>query len=205
MPDVMPGSDLHYYKVAHRSEETGVDSNARDDIPVARVTFKRKGTEEKIASLTLSPWFYPNTISRQIRFAEQNVSVDGKTYVLEFRPQRIYKPYTIQLLEFKHEVFEGTKTPKNFQSRIRLIDAAQKQDREVQIYMNNPLRYDGETFYQSSFLQDDSGTVLQVVRNPGLLIPGWLLPYISCAMVVIGLLIHFGVVLVNFLQKRLAV
>lgn len=202
--DVMPASDLHYYKVVHRSEETGVDSNARDDIPVARVTFTKKGADQKIASLTLSPWFYANTLSRQLRFAEQQVTVDGKTYVLEFRPQRIYKSYSIKLLEFTHERYPGTDTPKNFQSRIRLIDPERREDREVKIYMNNPLRYEGETFYQSSFLPGDNGTVLAVVRNPGLLIPGWLLPYISCAMVVIGLLIHFGVVLVNFLQKRLA-
>ena len=34
--------------------------------------------------------------------------------------------------------------------------------------MNNPLRYNGETFYQSSYLPGDGGTILQVVRNPGL-------------------------------------
>lgn len=204
-PDVLPASNLLYYKVVHRSEETGVDQNAREDIPVARVTFRKKGSDEKIAALTLSSWFYPNTIQRLFRFPDQQVTVDGKSYVVELRPQRIYKPYTIQLLEFTHERYPGTDTPKNFQSRIRLIDPERKEDREVKIYMNNPLRHGGETFYQSGFLEGDQGTVLQVVRNPGLLIPGWLLPYISCAMVVIGLLIHFGVMLVNFLQKRLAV
>src|SRR5262245_41268481 len=63
--------------------------------------------------------------------------------------------------------------------------------------MNHPLRYAGETFYQSSFKPDDSGTVLQVVRNPG-----WLLPYVSCAMVAVGLLIHFGMRLVPAVRKR---
>ena len=42
--------------------------------------------------------------------------------------------------------------------------------------MNHPLRYQGETFYQSGVLGLGKGTILQVVRNPG-----WLIPYISCA------------------------
>ena len=48
--------------------------------------------------------------------------------------------------------------------------------------MNHPLLYAGETFYQQSFLPGDTGTILQVVRNPG-----WLLPYISCVMVALGM------------------
>jgi hypothetical protein len=67
------------------------------------------------------------------------------------------------------------------------------------IYMNHPLRYAGETFYQSSFLAGDQGTILQVVRNPG-----WLLPYLACAIVALGLLIHFGLHLIGFLRQRAA-
>jgi hypothetical protein len=40
-------------------------------------------------------------------------------------------------------------------------------------------------------------TVLQVVRNPG-----WLLPYISCALMALGLLIQFSIHLVGFIGKR---
>jgi hypothetical protein len=52
--------------------------------------------------------------------------------------------------------------------------------------MNQPLRYAGETFYQASFSNDDRTSVLQVVRNPG-----WLLPYVACAMVGAGLIWQF--------------
>src|SRR5207247_6415899 len=50
------------------------------------------------------------------------------------------------------------------------------------------------------FLPGDTGTILQVVRNPG-----WLLPYIACTMVALGLLVYFGAKLVEFLAKILAV
>jgi hypothetical protein len=65
--------------------------------------------------------------------------------------------------------------------------------------MNSPLRYTGETLYQAGYFKDDSGTILQVVRNPG-----WTMPYISCTMVALGMLVHFGMHLVGFLRKRFA-
>jgi hypothetical protein len=37
---------------------------------------------------------------------------------------------------------------------------------------------------------------LQIVRNPG-----WLMPYISCAVVGIGLLVHFGMTLFRFVER----
>jgi len=63
--------------------------------------------------------------------------------------------------------------------------------------MNQPLRYDGKAFYQASFGKGDTLSILQVVENPG-----WLLPYISCVLVTLGLLIHFGITLRRFLKRR---
>ena len=55
-------------------------------------------------------------------------------------------------------------------------------DQQALIYMNHPLRYDGLTFYQASFMPDETATILQVVRNPG-----WLLPYLSVLMMGVGM------------------
>jgi hypothetical protein len=43
---------------------------------------------------------------------------------------------------------------------------------------------------------------LQVVYNPGQLLKNVTLAYIGCAMVALGMLIHFGIHLVGFLGKR---
>ena len=69
--------------------------------------------------------------------------------------------------------------------------------RSVLIYMNKPLRYAGETFYQASFDRDDHGTVLQVVLNPS-----WLTPYFSCILVGLGLIVQFCISLFGFAFKR---
>jgi hypothetical protein len=65
--------------------------------------------------------------------------------------------------------------------------------------MNNPLRYRGETFYQSGFEPDENLTILQVVRNDG-----WMLPYLSCMIVGVGMSVHMGSNLTGFLKKRVS-
>ena len=84
------------------------------------------------------------------------------------RQERYYLPFSLHLIEFRHDKYPGTDIPKNFSSRVRLQNLENREDREVRIFMNNPLRYAGETFYQASFDPDDHGSVLQVVHNPSL-------------------------------------
>jgi hypothetical protein len=167
----------------------GVDTEQKRDAATAYVTLKQKGSGETLGTYLVSVW-----LSR-----EQPVRVDGKEYTIALRFQREYKPFTLVLEEFRHDLYPGTDTPRNFSSKVRLIDPEQKEDREVLIYMNNPLRYAGSTFYQSSYLRGDKGTVLQVVTNPG-----WVMPYISCTLVCVGMMIHFGIHLLGFLQRRTA-
>jgi ResB-like family len=122
----------------------------------------------------------------------------GRSYVIAMRFTRSYKPFTLTLQKFSHDKYSGTEIPKNFSSRIRLETPAGKEDREVLVYMNNPLRYDGFTFYQASFEPgNDKVTVLQVVRNPS-----WLIPYIACSVMTLGLIWQFWIHLSGFIAKR---
>ncbi|HEX7861246.1 MAG TPA: cytochrome c biogenesis protein ResB [Verrucomicrobiae bacterium] len=126
-------------------------------------------------------------------------SYKGREYEVTLRGRRYYKDFTLALHDFRFDRYMGTAIPKNFSSRVTLINPNTQENREINIYMNNPLRYGGETFYQSSFEPDESGTVLQVVRNPS-----WLVPYISCLMVSVGLIAQFMYHLVGFAKKRRA-
>lgn len=128
----------------------------------------------------------------------QQFSYRGHTYQIALRPVRFYKPFNLQLLKFSHDIYRGTDIPKNFSSRVRLQRADTGEDREVLIYMNNPLRYAGETFYQSGFDDvDPRVTILQVVHNPS-----WLTPYFSCILVALGLIVQFMTHLIGFITKR---
>jgi hypothetical protein len=127
----------------------------------------------------------------------QSFTWNHRTYQLVLRPRRYYQPFNLQLLKFQHDVYPGTDIPRNFSSRVLLQRPGTGEKREVLIYMNNPLRYAGETFYQASFDPDDRGTILQVVHNPS-----WLTPYLSCVLVGVGLVIQFATHLLGFAFKR---
>ena len=129
--------------------------------------------------------------------APQTFEYGGRSWRITLRPKRNYEPFSLTLLKFSHDRYAGTDIPKNFSSRIRLTTPDGRDDREVLVYMNNPLRYAGLTFYQAGFENNDRTTILQVVRNPS-----WLLPYVACALMTVGLLAQFGIHLVGFVQKR---
>jgi hypothetical protein len=134
----------------------------------------------------------------------QEVTVGDKTWRMALRPTRSYKDFSVTLLKTTHEIYPGTITaanpdglPKNFQSRIRVENPARGEKREVDIYMNNPLRYEGLTFFQATMGVGRSG--LQVVRNPS-----WQMPYWAFGLVFAGLVFQFGYHLVKFITKRRA-
>ncbi len=129
--------------------------------------------------------------------APQTFSCGGRTWMIALRPARYYKPYSVTLQKFTHERYAGTDIPKDFSSRVTLIDPERAVNRDVLIYMNHPLRYRGETYYQAGFQKDDSATILQVVHNPS-----FITPYVACVIVAAGLLVQFGYHLVGFSRKR---
>ena len=134
--------------------------------------------------------------------APQEFTLGDKTWRIALRDQRFYLPYTVKLLSMKNDMYPGTDIPKNFQSRVRIENPARSENREVDIYMNNPLRYEGQTFYQyqmnaQEFANNRRSSVLQVVKNPS-----WLTPYMGCLMVGGGMVYQFMFHLVGFISKR---
>ncbi len=127
----------------------------------------------------------------------QSFTFGGRAWQMALRPVRYYKPYNVTLLAFNHDLYPGTDIPKNYSSKIHLNDPATGEDRDILIYMNSPLRYRGETFYQAGFEPGDRGTILQVVRNPASITP-----YVACSLVALGLITQFLMHLIGFARKR---
>jgi len=140
----------------------------------------------------LGTWLLSNAIPDP-----QGFTLNGHTYELAMRQRRFYKQFALTLLDFAHDRYAGTDIPKNFSSRVRLLDFERNENREVVISMNDPLRYRGFTFYQSGFDNNDKTTILQVVKNPAML-----LPYIACGLVALGLVVQFSMHLFGFVRKR---
>lgn len=185
-------------RLSLRTEAAGVDGDARSDIPTVRVKVLAKGTQTELGQFLLSLWSYQNFEQnrRLYQFPDATVTVDGKAHTLQLRNKRVYTGYEVELLNFEHGKYPGTDIPKDFASTVRVKNKADGDTREVRIWMNNPLRYADVSMYQHAVVGNDSGTVLQVVKNPARF---W--PYLACAMITLGMFVHFGINLYRFLSK----
>jgi hypothetical protein len=167
-------------------------------VPIPR-TYKQDERNQPAASVSLiqngqqiGSWSLASGFPQPIQFR-----AGPKPFAIVLRPKRYYRPFSITLEEFRHDRYAGTEIAKNFSSKVRLVDPSVHENREALIFMNHPLRYAGLTFYQAGFGNNDATTVLQVMKNPS-----WLVPYISCGMMALGLVIQFGMHLISFVRRR---
>lgn len=127
----------------------------------------------------------------------ETVTYQGHTWLISLRAKRDYLPFAVTLKKFTHEIYPGTDIPRDFASTIQLKSDDGRDDREVRIFMNRPLRYAGRAVYQAGYANNDRTAVLQVVRNPG-----WQIPYLSCGLMALGLMVQFGLQLFAFFRRR---
>jgi len=180
-------------KAQDRPENSGVDTSARADLPAAYVKFV-----DRASNADLGTWL--TSVYYTVQKGPQTLRAGGKEYRISLRFKRTYKPYGVYLYQFKFDRYTGTETPKDYSSKVRIDDPERGIVRDVRIWMNNPLRYRGDTLYQSSFdAETEKGTVLQVVDNAG-----WMAPYVACMIVAVGLIGQFQLHLLEFLRKRSA-
>ena len=129
----------------------------------------------------------------------EKVTVDGKDYYFYLRFQRNYRDYEVKLLDVSRTNYVGSATPRDYRSEIEITDPSDGTKDKFTLWMNNPLRYKGETFYQSGFQSLEDGkeaTTISVVNNTG-----WMLPYIACMIVSFGMFAQFGQTLFRFLDR----
>ena len=177
-------------------------AGARISVKAAALNTQPNGHDKTSAVVEIIPTKGGKSLGTWLVSSElveaQNFEVDAKPWNMQLRPARYYKPYSLSLISFTHQTYPGTDIPNDFSSKVTLTDADHNVNRQVKIYMNNPLRYCGDTYYQSGFEPDNSGTVLQVVRNPS-----YQAPYVACVIVSIGLLIQFTYHLTGFARRAI--
>ncbi len=132
------------------------------------------------------------------------VEADGQPWRLQLRFRREYKPYSVTLDDVRRIDYSASATPRDYSSYVTFTDRKTGAEQKGRIWMNNPVRYRGETFYQSQYSQVDLGngrsgemTGLQVVENAG-----WLIPYVACVLAFWGMLVHFGGTFVRFADRH---
>ena len=144
---------------------------------------------------SLGTWLVSNVMDE--RFPPQMVGTGDQSFEIALRFTRHYYPFEIELIDFKHEKYPGTEVPFNFSSEVKVTHQDSTKNQKALIYMNHPLRYEGLTFFQASFVNQDKTSIFQVVRNPG-----WLLPYLSVLLMGLGMCVQFGMHFFKFLRKQ---
>ncbi len=175
------------------------------NIASAYVQLIDRKTDQPIETLLLSQQI--NDIS-QLTVSMQNdeyeqVTIDGKPFELAIRFRQERKPFDIFLKDVEKMNYSGTETARDYSSRIVITDRETGESQEGKTWMNNPIRYKGETFYQSRYNKiplREGGSIettgLQVVENMG-----WVIPYVSCMMVFWGMFAHFGGTFLTFANR----
>ncbi len=94
-----------------------------------------------------------------------DVNLGGLTIHLRYGSKLFQLPFSVHLNDFIAAKYPGTAnnpTPSysSFKSKVTVIDNGQSTDHDI--YMNHVLDHNGYRFFQSSFMPDESGTVLSV-------------------------------------------
>ncbi len=129
----------------------------------------------------------------QAEYMQWKVSVGDKSQIITTRPYQgkmgkikqmelngvhidirvgaklIELPFSIKLENFELERYPGSMTPASYSSDVVLIDKEQDINMPYKIYMNHILDHRNYRFFQSSYDQDEKGTVLSVNHDPGTL------------------------------------
>ena len=105
-------------------------------------------------------------------------------------PKEVLLPYQITLDRFKMNTNPGTKDPASYESYVQLLDGRNTTGvTKHHVYMNNPIKYDDFTFYQSSYFpigEDQWGSALSVNYDPGRFFK-----YLGSLLIVLGSIWHY--------------
>lgn len=102
---------------------------------------------------------------------------------LSYGNKTINLPFSIQLDDFVIERYPGSMSPSSFSSYVTLIENG-TEARPFHIYMNNILKHHGYRFYQSSYDEDERGTILSVNNDKW----GTMITYIGYFLLALGIL-----------------
>ncbi len=88
--------------------------------------------------------------------------VNGMGFSMTVGSQIRELPFSLKLNDFVLDRYPGSQSPSSFASEITLLDEKNNIEKPYRIFMNNILQHQGYRFYQSSYDQDERGTVLTV-------------------------------------------
>ncbi|MDC1063672.1 cytochrome c biogenesis protein CcsA [Flavobacteriales bacterium] len=111
--------------------------------------------------------------------------VGGLYFNISYGSKNYYTPFSIKLRDFQLERYPGSMSPSSFAAEVTVKDGKLNEDHRI--FMNTVLDYRGYRFFQSSYDQDELGTILSV--NHDLL--GTLVSYLGYFLLALGMITVF--------------
>ena len=84
---------------------------------------------------------------------------------MSYGAKPIVLPFSLTLKDFQLERYPVSNSPSSYASEVILTDRSKNVSEDYRIYMNNVLNYRGYRFFQSSYDQDELGTILSVAHD----------------------------------------
>lgn len=113
--------------------------------------------------------------------------INNQDVILSLEKEKVVLPFEISLSKFKMDSDPGTNNPASYESFVKIFQNGEM--KKAHIYMNNPLKLNGYTFYQASYSDNQDGTynstlAVNVDQGRGL-------KYFGSLMLVFGSIWHF--------------
>jgi cytochrome c-type biogenesis protein CcsB len=123
--------------------------------------------------------------STQSETPKNSGTFEGVNYRMWIGPGETVLPFSLKLNHFVLARYPGSNSPSSYESLVTLTDKEQGINMDYKIFMNNVLKHRGYRFYQSSYDQDEKGTVLSVNQD----IAGTTLTYLGYFFLFLGILL----------------
>ncbi len=117
--------------------------------------------------------------------------VNGIGFSITLGSQNRKLPFSLRLNDFQLDRYPGSESPSSFASEITLIDKKNNVNKPYRIFMNNILNYEGYRFYQSSYDQDERGTILSVNHD-----------YMGTIVTYAGYFLLFATLLLSLITRK---
>jgi len=163
----IPSARLKYVEAGSSGQTTGMD--------VVKLEVSMNGMKSEL--------FVPGGSNMISTPAE--VSMGSTTVSCRYGARNIRLPFALKLEDFRIDRYPGSNSPSSFESDVMLIDKEKGIEETHNIYMNNVLKHRGYRFYQSSYDQDEKGTILSVNRD----LAGTTITYFGYIMLAVGVIL----------------
>lgn len=139
------------------------------EIRPAAVDPSRQNTGQNALVFNLSGGDESHTIyvwNRQGKYiSSASVFAGGREFEVSYGAGVRELPFGLKLNDFILEHYPGSTSPSGYKSDVTVTDKERNHEEPYIIFMNNILKYRGFRFYQSSYDQDELGTILSVSHD----------------------------------------